>query len=159
MPDTATPPLPPALAQIAEEFAALEPHQRLQLLVEFGDEVREVPEPYASDLALMERVVECQSPVYVATDVAAAGSAGRTRAVVHIVAPPEAPTTRGFAGVLSEGLAELSAEEILDVPSDLPRLLGLDSLISPLRVAGMAALLGRVQRQVRAALSLAGQSS
>lgn len=158
MPDTATPPLPPALAQIAEEFAELEPSQRLQLLVEFGDEVREVPEPYASDVGRMERVVECQSPVYVATDVTP-GSAGRTRAVVHIVAPPEAPTTRGFAGVLSEGLAELSAEEIVDVPSDLPRLLGLDTLVSPLRVAGMAALLGRVQRQVRAALSPTAQSS
>lgn len=139
-------PLPLALAALVEEFTALAPAQRLEMLVEMGAEVPDPPEPYASDLALMEQVVECQSPVYVATEVAVAAPHAAT---IHISAPAEAPTTRGFAGVLSEGLAGLSAQEVLAVPGDLPVRLGLAALISPLRLGGMASLQGRIQRQVR----------
>lgn len=141
-------PLPVDLAEISAEFLDLPAATRLELLVEFGDEVREVPEPYASDQTLMERVAECQSPVYIAVEVAPT-VAGSARAAVHILAPKEAPTTRGFAGVLSEGIGDLSAQEIVSLPSDLPLRLGLDAIVSPLRLAGMAALLGRIQNQVR----------
>lgn len=149
-PTTSPPPaaLPPALAELVEDFLAVPEAQRLELLVELGDAVADVPEPYASDLALMERVQECQSPVYVAVEVdAAAGPTGLVR--LHISAPPEAPTTRGFAGVLSEGLAGLDAAQVLALPADLPARLGLSTLVSPLRLTGMAALQGRIQRQVR----------
>jgi cysteine desulfuration protein SufE len=63
-------------------------------------------------------------------------------------APPEAPTTRGFAGVLHEGLDGLTAEEILAVPDDMPELLGLTRAITPLRMRGMTAMLGRIKRKV-----------
>lgn len=145
-PPVSGPALPPTLAALIEEFEALAPAQRLEMLVEMGAEVPDLPEPYASDLSLMEQVVECQSPVYVATEVAPVAPHATT---IHISAPEEAPTTRGFAGVLSEGLAGLSAEEVLAVPSDLPARLGLAALISPLRLGGMASLQGRIQRQVR----------
>lgn len=141
-------PLPIDLAEISAEFLDLPAATRLELLVEFGDEVREVPEPYASDQTLMERVVECQSPVYIAVEIAQTVP-GNARAAVHILAPKEAPTTRGFAGVLSEGIGDLSAQEIVSLPSDLPLRLGLDAIVSPLRLAGMAALLGRIQNQIR----------
>ena len=138
--------LPPALAALIEDFVALAPAQRLEMLVEMGDEVPDVPEPYASDLSRMEQVTECQSPVYVATEVAAVAPHAAT---IHISAPAEAPTTRGFAGVLSEGLSGLTAAQVLAVPADLPTRLGLATLISPLRLGGMASLQGRIQRQVR----------
>ncbi|PJI52519.1 cysteine desulfuration protein SufE, partial [Methylobacterium radiotolerans] len=64
-------------------------------------------------------------------------------------APPEAPTTRGFASVLHEGLDGLTAAEILAVPDDMPEELGLTRLVSPLRMRGMAAMLGRIKRKVR----------
>ena len=35
------------------------------------------------------------------------------------------------------------------MPTDMPRLLGLDRVVSPLRLRGMAGMLGRIQRQVR----------
>lgn len=146
------PDLPLDLAEISAEFLGLPAATRLELLVEFGDEVREVPEPYSSDLSRMERVVECQSPVFIAVDVAPTRN-GTARAAVHIVAPKEAPTTRGFAGVLSEGIGDLSAQQIVALPADLPSRLGLDSLISPLRLAGMSALLGRIQHQIRVQLA------
>ena len=141
------PALPADLAEISAEFLDLAPATRLELLVEFGAEVREVPEPFASNLDLMERVVECQSPVYVVVEVTPVPGHD-ARAAVHIAAPKEAPTTRGFAGVLSESLGDLTAREILALPADLPRYLGLETLVSPLRLAGMASMLG-----VRSAIS------
>ncbi|SDD05711.1 cysteine desulfuration protein SufE [Sanguibacter gelidistatuariae] len=150
-PSSGTPALPSALAALIEEFGALAPAQRLEMLVEMGAEVPDLPEPYASDLSRMEQVIECQSPVYVATEVAAPAPHPTT---IFISAPAEAPTTRGFAGVLSEGLAGLSAEEVIAIPSDLPARLGLGALISPLRLGGMASLQGRIQRQVRDRLAV-----
>ncbi|MBI9115286.1 SufE family protein [Sanguibacter suaedae] len=142
-------PLPPVLAEIAEDLEALPAAQRLEMLVELGASVRAVPEPYASDTGLMEQVVECQSPVFVAVELEPADPPSSGRVTLHVSAPKEAPTTRGFAGVLTEGLEGMDASEVLAVPADLPARLGLPELVSPLRVAGMTSLLGRVQRQVR----------
>jgi cysteine desulfuration protein SufE len=71
--------------------------------------------------------------------------------VVHVfvTAPREAPTTRGFASILAEGLKDLRVDEVLAVPSDYPLTIGLTEAVSPLRIRGMMALLGRIQRQVR----------
>ena len=144
--------LPAALAELVEEFRALGPALRLEMLVELGDAVAAVPEPYASDTSLMERVEECQSPVFVLAEVAPHAPHAVT---VHYSAPEQAPTTRGFAGVLTEGLAGLDADAVLAIPADLPLRLGFGDLISPLRLAGMSSMLGRVQRQVRDALGAA----
>ena len=63
--------------------------------------------------------------------------------------PPEAPTTRAFAGILAEGLAGRRAPEILAVPDDLYARMGLATAISPLRIRGGTAILGRLKRQIR----------
>ena len=60
-----------------------------------------------------------------------------------------APTTRGFAGILHEGLIGLTGKEILDVPSDLALKLSLNDSVSPLRLRGMSGMLARIQRQVK----------
>lgn len=138
-------PLPPALAELVDDFGSLPAAQRLEMLVEMGASVADVPERYTADLSAMEQVVECQSPVYVAVEVAEQAPHTVT---LHVLAPKEAPTTRGFAGVLSEGLAGCSAEQVLAIPHDVPARLGLDALVSPLRLAGMASMQGRIQRQV-----------
>ena len=67
---------------------------------------------------------------------------------LHFSAPPESPTTRGFAGILHEGLDGSTAEVILSVPSDLPLRLSLSDIVSPLRLRGMSGMLSRIQRQV-----------
>jgi cysteine desulfuration protein SufE len=68
---------------------------------------------------------------------------------VLLTAPRESPTTRGFAAILSDGLAGLTAAEVLAVPDDVSHRLGLDRAVSPLRLRGMAGMLGRIKRQVR----------
>ncbi len=68
---------------------------------------------------------------------------------LHFDAPAESPTTRGFAGILHAGLDGATVEEVLAVPVDFSARLGLNDAISPLRLRGIAAILGVVQRQVR----------
>ena len=136
--------LPENLAQIREDFHDLEIRDRLQLLLEFSNELPDLPERYADHPDLLERVVECQSPVFMFVEVDA-------RQIVHlfVTAPKEAPTTRGFASILVQGLAGLTVQEVLDIPDDFPQDLGLTEAVSPLRVRGMTALLGRAKRQIR----------
>ncbi|MCU1578612.1 MAG: cysteine desufuration protein SufE [Rhodoglobus sp.] len=139
-----TPDLPEQLAEIREDFLGLEVRERLQLLLEFSNELPELPERYRDHPDLFERVEECQSPVFIFTEVDDAR-------IVHLfaIAPKEAPTTRGFASILVQGLAGLTVEEVLAVPDDYPQTIGLTEAVSPLRIRGMTALLGRAKRQVR----------
>jgi len=137
------PELPGQLADIREEFLALEQRDRLQLLLEFSNELPDLPERYADHPDLLERVEECQSPVFIFVDVE------DDTVHLHATAPKEAPTTRGFASILVQGLAGLSVQQVLDVPDDYPLTLGLTEAVSPLRIRGMSALLGRTKRQVR----------
>ncbi len=136
--------LPPTLAQIRSDFLELEVRERLQLLLEFANELPELPERYADHPDLLERVTECQSPVFIFVEV-------DDDDVVHLfaTAPREAPTTRGFASILVQGLAGLTVGEVLEIPDDFAQGLGLTEAVSPLRVRGMTGLLGRAKRQVR----------
>ena len=142
--------LPAALAEIVDDFQALTEPDRLQLLLEFSRELPELPDRLKDHPELLEQVVECQSPLFltIETEKNDAGTADAFR--LYFKAPPEAPTTRGFAGVLHEGLDGLSAAEILAVPDDMPELLGLTRAITPLRMRGMTAMLGRIKRKVAA---------
>jgi cysteine desulfuration protein SufE len=136
--------LPEQLAEIREDFLSLAVKERLQLLLEFSNELPELPERYQDHPDLFERVVECQSPVFIIVEVDA------DRAVhLHAKAPKEAPTTRGFASILAQGLEGLSVDQVLAVPDDYPQDLGLTEAVSPLRIRGMTAMLGRIKRQVR----------
>ena len=139
--------LPPALAEIVEDFGALGVPDRLQLLLDFSRGLPALPERYSEHPELLEPVPECQSPIFLVTEIDGAGP----DATVHLFfsAPPEAPTTRGFAGILAEGLEGLTAGELLAVPDDVSHRLGLDEAVSPLRLRGMAGMLGRIKRQVR----------
>lgn len=135
--------LPARLAETREDFLALGVKDRLQLLLEFSNELPELPERYLDHPDLFEKVEECQSPVYIFVEVE------HDRVHLHATAPAESPTTRGFASILVQGLDGLSVDEVLDVPGDYPQSLGLAEAVSPLRVRGMTGMLGRVKRQVR----------
>jgi cysteine desulfuration protein SufE len=150
--------LPATLAEIVDDFQALTEPERLQLLLEFSRDLPELPDRLKNHPELLEQVVECQSPLFltIETEKNDAGSADSVR--LYFKAPPEAPTTRGFAGVLHEGLDGLTAAEILAVPDDMPELLGLTRAITPLRMRGMTAMLGRIKRKVAATARLRANS-
>jgi len=136
--------LPTQLAGIREDFLALEERDRLMLLLEFSNDLPELPERYLDHTDLFERVEECQSPVYIFVEIDESGS-------VHIfaTAPRESPTTRGFVSIIAQGLDGLTVEQALSVPDDFPDTIGLRAAVSPLRLRGMTAMLARTKRQLR----------
>ncbi|NMH99839.1 SufE family protein [Pseudonocardia acidicola] len=140
--------LPPRLAELVEDFSEVGPKDRLQLLLELSQELPELPQRYADAADTMEQVHECQSPLFLAVEVDP--DADRN---VHLFfsAPPEAPTTRGFASIMYTGLDGEPAADVLAVPDDFYIALGLGQAVSPLRLRGMAAMLARIKNQVRAA--------
>ncbi|MEH0845091.1 SufE family protein [Micromonospora sp. CPCC 205711] len=136
------PEMPTKLAEIVEEFAAAPKDLVLELLLEYADVIP--PLPAGTDRDELEQVPECQTAFFLRAQV----NPDRTVSTVFDC-PPEAPTTRAFAGILAEGLAGASADEVLAVPDDLYQRMGLSQAISPLRVRGGTAILGRLKRQVR----------
>ncbi|GAA1494170.1 SufE family protein [Curtobacterium herbarum] len=144
--------LPQPLAEIRDDFLALSLNDRLQLLLEFSDELPALPPRLQGHEDELERVEECQSPVFITVTVGEDGDAPDV-VRMHATAPRESPTTRGFASILAQGLSGLTAEQVLAVPADYPLTIGLSEAVSPLRIRGMVGMLGRVQRQVTAAVA------
>lgn len=138
---------PPKLQRIVDEFAEAPRDVRLEALLEYARSLPALPPALQGNREGMEQVVECQTPFFLATEIDPEG-------LVHpyFDAPPQAPTTRGFAGILSEGLDGATPEEVLSTPDDFYDAMGLGELISNLRLRGMAAILFRLKRQVRAAV-------
>jgi cysteine desulfuration protein SufE len=135
--------LPAQLAEIVDDFSSAPPRDRLEMLLEYSQMLPPLPARLVEHPERLEPVPECQSPLFVATEL----DEGRVR--IHADAPPESPTTRGFAGILHAGLDGLSPHEVLSVPGDVTARLALAEVVSPLRLRGATALLGRIQRQVR----------
>ncbi|MFC5992786.1 SufE family protein [Pseudonocardia hispaniensis] len=143
--------LPPRLAELVEDFADIGPSDRLQLLLELSGELPALPARYADAADTMEQVHECQSPLFLAVEVAPGEDAAERTVHLFFSAPPEAPTTRGFAAIMHTGLDGESAADVLAVPNDFYTALGLSQAVSPLRLRGMAAILARIKNQVRTA--------
>jgi cysteine desulfuration protein SufE len=134
--------MPTELAEVVSDFKEVQGQDKLQLLLEFANELPALP----ADLeeAAMEPVPECQSPLFLHVD-----ADDRAQVRLYFSAPAEAPTTRGFASILAQGLDGQPADDILAVPDDFYSELGLSALISPLRLRGMSAMLARIKKHLR----------
>jgi len=130
-------------------FAAASPQLRLEGLLEYSQQVPPLPGRLKGS---MERVTECQTPFFVAVELNDNGKVS-----LHFDAPAEAPTTKGFAGILAAGLDGAAADEVLGTPDDFYYAMGLAEAISALRLQGMSGILARVKRQIREQLE-AGRS-
>lgn len=128
--------------EIAEDFSALQGNEKLELLIEISNRLPELPPRYKDHPELLERVEECQSPVYLFVEINAA------KVEIFLTAPREAPTTRAFAGILHSALNGESVETVLGFDDDYPSLLGITELVSPLRMRGIRGMLARIKRQV-----------
>ncbi len=133
---------PPALRAIVEDFRATPPRDRIEYLIDFAMEMPELPDRLQGERANMEQVHECQTPVFVFTEL--------TDGNVHfyIDVPRESPTVRGYAAIVAEGLDGATPEAVLKTPEDVHFMLGLHEAISPQRLRGLHALIGYLKRQV-----------
>lgn len=136
--------LPPRLARTVERFAKAPKELRVQALLQHSRKVPPLPPELEGNRDVLERVHECQTPFFLATEVDAEGHVH-----MHFDCPPESPTVRGFAGILKDGLEGVSVDEVLAVPNDFYAHMGLQEVVSPQRLRGFGAILGRLKRQVR----------
>ena len=133
--------LPPRLAEIVGEFAECDRTERLDLLLEYANGLPPLPERLVG--AELERVHECQTPLFVQAEVCD-GDVVR----LFFAAPDEAPTSKGFAGIIHAGLDGCTVDEVLGTPSDFAQGMGLADVVSPLRMRSVGAILARVKRQL-----------
>ena len=130
--------------EIVEAFQEVPQNVKLELLLEYSEALPALPERYQDRPELLERVEECQSPVYLFVEVDAA-----TTVHIFLTAPDEAPTTKGFASLLQLALDQEKAETVLSFDESFVDALGITDLVSPLRIRGLLGMLMRIKRQVK----------
>jgi cysteine desulfuration protein SufE len=134
---------PEALHHILVTFREAFPAQRLELLVAYAETLPELPAALQQARDTMEQVDVCATPVFL--------SAQLREGLVHyaIDVPRDAPTMRGFAGLLHAGLNGATPAAIAATPDDLCQQLGLQQALGALRTRGLTALLLRMKRNAR----------
>ena len=128
---------------IIDSFNEMPKAAKLDLLLEYADGLPDLPARYQDQPELMERVEECQSPVFLFTEL------DSELVSVYLTAPREAPTTRGFAAILQSALTGQKPKTVLEFDDAFINALGLTELVSPLRIRGKHGMLQRIKRQVR----------
>lgn len=132
--------VPPKLADIVEAFKESQGREKIELLFEFSQSLAPLPERLKSERDKMETVPECVTPIFLHAENSAEGLQW------FFDIPEEAPTVRGYAGVLTEGLTGTTPEEVLAVPADFWVPMGLAGVISGQRINGMNAILAHMKR-------------
>ena len=135
--------LPKPFQEIVEIFQSAEKDERLELLLEYAKELPPLPAHLNQQSDQMEQVTECQTPFFLASEVIDG------RVTFYYDVPLEAPTTRGYASILAQGLNGTSPEIVLRIPSTFYNWIGLTDIISPLRLRGVEGVLNRMKRQMR----------
>jgi cysteine desulfuration protein SufE len=135
------PNVPPQLTNIIEDFQFAEGREKLELLLEYSEKLPPLPEWLLTQRDRMEPVPECMTPVFLHTELQDGGM------VFYFDVPPEAPTVRGYAELLREGLTGSTPQQILALPVDIYLKLGLEQVLTHQRLNGIAALLAHIKYQ------------
>jgi cysteine desulfuration protein SufE len=139
--DTVAHAYPDALHHILATFREASSAQCLELLVAYAETLPELPEALRQARDTMEQVDECATPVFLLAQL----REGQVHYYIDV--PHDAPTMRGFAGLLYAGLNGATPTTIAATPDDLCQQLGLQKALGALRVRSLTALLRRMKRQ------------
>ena len=132
--------IPPRLNEIIEDFQFCEGREKLELLLEFSEKMPPLPEWLEEQHDQMDKVEECMTPVFVHAE------QKDNRMSFYFDVPPESPTIRGYAALLSEGLSGATPEEILQVPGDFFQEMGLHQVLTSQRLQGISAILAHMKQ-------------
>lgn len=116
-------------------------HEKLEYLMELAEALPPLPDWLESQKEHMEEVHECMSPVFVYTQ-----RKDNNRYQFFLDVPKEAPTVRGYATILQEGLNDTTLEEVLGVPTEFYLQMGLQQVLSSQRLTGIGAILAHMKR-------------
>jgi cysteine desulfuration protein SufE len=131
------------LQEAVETFQMLEPPLRLEMLLDYANTLPPLPERLhqARDAGL-GRVVECQSPVFLYTQV----DDGTARIWADV--PEQSPTVRGFVSLLVDALDGAPPAEVAATPDDLLQRIGIGKSLGMTRQRGLSAVLRRIKHAV-----------
>ncbi|MFP3883364.1 MAG: SufE family protein [Actinomycetota bacterium] len=132
------------LEKIARMFGDAPKQVRLQALLDYSRRLPDLPERLEDDPDLLVDVPECQTPFALRVE----PDNGAVR--IFFKVPAQAPTVRGYAGILHDALDGAPPEEILAVPNDFYQYMGLQEAVSGQRLRGMGAILARLKSEVQA---------
>jgi cysteine desulfuration protein SufE len=110
------------------------------MLLAYAGRLPELPEELQSSRDNMEQVDECMVPLFLSAQLR------HGKVYYHLDVPSDAPTMRGFAGLLYVGLNGATPTAIAAAPGDLCQQLGLQKALGAHRSRGLTALLRRMQR-------------
>jgi cysteine desulfuration protein SufE len=131
--------LPAKLQEIIEDFSFCEGQEKLEYLLEFAERLPDLPAHLAGQHDKMDEVHECMSPVFIFAE------KDNGRVTYHFDIPPEAPTVRGFATILKEGLDGLSPAQIQAIPNEFYFQMGLQNVLTGQRLNGIGAILAHMK--------------
>ncbi len=128
---------------IISSFEQLEPADRLEWLIEFGNSMPALP------LALKEErdagwyiVHECQAPVFLKAEVIA----GNTH--IYADAPKEAAIAKGFVSVLITMFDKMPVSVLKEGPEDMLKTLHIYDLVGMQRKRGLTAIYVSLRDQI-----------
>ncbi len=131
--------LPPQMRDIVEVFQDAQGREKLDLLLQYAEQMPPLPEWLQKKRILLEQVEECMTPVYVFSEMKDG------KMYFYFDVPPQSPTIRGYAAMLNEGLNGLTPEEIVQVPADFFLEMGLNEVLTNQRLNGMGAILAHMK--------------
>jgi cysteine desulfuration protein SufE len=137
---TDTQALPPALEEIVELFEESSGAEKVELLLDFANRLPPLPESLRHPGEETESVPECMTPVSVFAETRDG------RLSFYFIVPEESPTVRGLAAIMSEGVKDATPQEVLTIPGDFYERMGLEQVLTPQRLRGMAAILAHMKR-------------
>ena len=128
--------IPPKFQDIIDDFAFASRQEKIEMLIGFAESLSPLPERWRDEVDKMEPVPECMTPVFLAGEIQPDGGL-----VFYFDIPPQSPTVRGLAAILSNGLNGCSPEEILSVPADFYLQMNLQEALSTQRLNGFPGML------------------
>ncbi|KAM3090566.1 SufE family protein [Phormidesmis sp. 146-35] len=130
-------PLPPSLERIVQRFQQIsEPKRRYEYLLWFAKRLKAFPE---AEKVPENKVSGCTSQVYITAEL-------QDKRVVF-QGDSDSQITKGLVGLLIEGLAGLTPEEIVQLAPDFIQTTGLTVSLTPSRANGFYNIFQTIQRK------------
>ena len=131
----------PALQDIIDVFEDAVGQEKLELMLEYAQEFP--PLPADINTSEMEKVDECLTSFFMTSRLVDG------KVYFYFDTQIEAATIRGFAAILSQSINGETPQTILDLPDDLPALLGMPGTLSQQRLFGMRAVWHRIKNHAK----------
>lgn len=138
--------LPSRLQEIVDDFGYCVGEEKLEYLLDLAEQLPPLPTWLEGKRDDMEQVHECMSPVFIFAE-----KQPNNTFSFYFDIPPEAPTVRGFASVLQQGINGSTLAQIEAVPNEFYLQMGLQAVLTGQRLNGISAILAHMKTLAREA--------